>query len=198
MAENNKQVKRPKVKTFYSANKTCTLGSMDLSFNSKDGSVYLKMAPQKAYHDERKAKGEYDWPNAVNVKLDTGEVGALIRALRTDGEFTFIHDFEGNKTSGSCKFYKNEKGGRTYYGFGFSVKKGDREVKVPIGLGDGELIMEYLRFALDHIFSADYAVDKKYWEDRAKNNKPEVSTTVPEVDSPDAGVPEVAVDDSPF
>ena len=161
----NKQVKRPKVKTFYAANQALQMGAMDLSVNSKDGSVFMKFAPQKAYHADRRAKGEYDWGNAVNVKLDVGEIGGFIRALRSDGEFLFIHDFEGNKTTGGVKFYTTQNGNK---GFGFSVKKGDKTIKVPVPVGDGELILEYFRFALDHIFSADYALDKKYWEDRAK------------------------------
>ncbi len=160
MAENNnKQNKRPKVKTFYSASPKVDMGALDMSFNSKDGSVYWRLAPQSGYNDSQRAKGVYDWKSAVNVKLDVGEVGAILRAIRTDSEFKFFHDFGGNKVSGSLKYWQTEKS----RGFGVNVTKGDKPIRVSLSLGDAELMAEYLRFALDHIFSADYAADKKYW-----------------------------------
>jgi hypothetical protein len=178
MADNNK-VKRPKIRTFYAASKGAPLGALDISFNSKDGAVYFKFAPQTAYHADRRAKGEYGWRDSINIKLDVGEVGAIIRSLRIDGEYTFVHDFEGNKTTGGVKFYTSKNGS---HGFGFYAKKGDREIKVPVQVGDGELILEYLRFCLDHIFSADYALEKAYWKSVAERNangggkQPEVDT----------------------
>lgn len=201
MAENKSNVeKRPKIKTFYAANESLTVGALDISLDSKKGAVYLKFAPQIAYHDDRQAKGEYGWKESINVKLDVGEVGGIIRAIRTDNEFAFIHNFKGVKTFGSVKYYTAKDGTK---GFGFSCKQGERVVKVPVPVGDAEFISEYLRFALDHIMSADYAADKKMFEAMAKK-KQEVSTATPEPDAPmdDPEVPveeqEPVIEDNPF
>lgn len=199
MAENNNTEKRKKIRNFYSASQKLDMGAAEWSFNSKDASVYLKMAPQIAYHADRRAKGEYNWKEAVVIKLDTNEVGGIIRALRTDGEFSFIHDFEGNKTTGSVKYFTTAKGTK---GFGLSIKRGDKEVKCPIPVGGGEFLLEYLRFALDHIFSADYAADKKFFEAlAAKKEKTAEKSPEPEPETSgavDDSVEPPQVEDDPF
>ena len=60
---------------------------------------------------------------------------------------------------------------------GFSVNKTEKETqkktafKVALSKGDAVVVKEYLRFALDHINSADYAEDKKRRADAAKERE---------------------------
>lgn len=169
------------MKNFFSANKSSTGAGVFFSFNSKDGSIYLKLIKQTGWNPSTN-KGVFKGGKFINVKMDANEAGGLIRAIRTDGAFNAFHSFEGEngKESTTIKFnyYETQgsEGRAGRQGFGLAVKRGDDEFKVAFTLASAESLSEYLRFALDRIHQADYAKDKEEFkqgqERKAKQQKP--------------------------
>jgi hypothetical protein len=150
---------------FFSPNQKITGGALFATFNSKDGSVYLKLLKQIAMNPDK--KGNFDGKNPLNIKLGQDEVADLIRAVRVQGESKFFHQFKEAKTSGSFKFYtipaKDNFPAKS--GFGLSVTKteGDNktEIKVGFNAGSAERFSLFLQHALTHIFDAEYSQDLK-------------------------------------
>ena len=159
---------------FYGANKATTGGMLDVSFNSKDASIYFRAAKQVNNNPDKR---NYDYETAVSFKFTPDEAAQIVKTIRTDGKWKFYHTFDakdGTKivTSGSLNWYeipaKNE-GQDPSTGFGFTGTKGDFTCKVALSSGGAERLAEYLQFALEHIFSSDYSEDKaKALERQAK------------------------------
>jgi hypothetical protein len=146
---------------YYSPNSKITGGALFASFNSKDGSVYLKCLKQVANNPSK--VGNFDGKNPLNIKLSQDEAADIVRAVRTNGESKFFHKFKEVQTSGSFKFYtipaKDTFPARS--GFGLSVKRNDLEIKVGFSLGSAERFSLFLQNALTHIFDAEYSQDLK-------------------------------------
>lgn len=161
---------------FFAPNKKLTGGSLFVSFNSKDAAIYFRLAKQLDFN--LKGGSKFDHENGFSIKMSVDEGAAIIRAVRRNSSTSFYHQFEENVTSGSFKYWKIEpktEKDTLAEGFGLTVKKGDSEVKIGFSLGGAERLAQYLEFALNHIFSADYAEDKKRNEEynKKKNEKTE-------------------------
>jgi len=155
----------------FSPNNKVTGGAAFFSFNSKDGSVFVKLIRQIANNANK--QGNFDGNNPINVKLTEDEVGDIIRAVRVNGRSSFYHTFGEDKTTGSFSHWDmvvKGKDGKDVKkeGFGLTVNKNGTEIKVGFSLGAAERLSEFLKFALTHIFSADYAADKKKSEEYLK------------------------------
>jgi hypothetical protein len=169
---------------FFSPNAKISGGAAFFSFNSKDGSVYIKLLKQIANNPNK--KGNFDGANPVNIKLSQDEAADFVRAVRTSGESKFFHKFEANTTSGSLKFYtipaKDNFPARS--GFGLSVKKSadgkETEIKVGFTLGSAERLSIFLTNALTHIMDAEYSQDIKDAKEYAEKKKNAASVSVPD------------------
>lgn len=155
---------------FFSPNKSITGGCAFFSFNSKDGSVFAKLLKQVANNPDK--KGNFDGKNALNIKLTEDEAAGFIRAVRTCGNCSFFHKSEKGDTQITFNHYviqpKTEQE-RERQGFGLKVKRGNQEIKVGFTMDAAERLSEYMKFALTHIFSADYSADlKAHKENMAK------------------------------
>jgi hypothetical protein len=148
-----------------------------VSFNSKDGAMYFKLIKQTNY-DIKTKKGTFRGGAITNVKFSEDETGGFIEAIRNRGKFTFYHQFESQSpTSGQFNYYERDDGrGGRRGGFGLTLKKDNIEYKVGFSVGGAERLMEYLKFALNHINSATYSKDKKEAEAWAKQNGQQPST----------------------
>ncbi len=156
---------------FYSPNANNTGAALFASFNSKEGVCYWKFLQQTGW-DTGTKKGSFKDGKYINFKLSQDEVGAVIEAIRNKGQTSFYHQFDGAVTTGSFNYYSIEPkvaGGKAKVGFGLKVKKDNMELKVGFTLGSAERFMEFLRFSLDHIFSAEYSAEKKRNEEYLKN-----------------------------
>lgn len=143
---------------FFAPNKSLTGGAVIVSFNSKEAEVWLKLAKQVNNNPDKK---NFDFTKAVNVKLSADEAAGIVRAIRTGGEFKLYHNFQGNVTSGNYSFYSIDQEGKApRTGFGLKISKDGVEYKVGFTEDSAERLKMYLEFALDHIFTADYAEDK--------------------------------------
>ncbi len=176
---------------FFAPNKNLTGGAVIVTFNSKDANVYLKLAKQVNNNPDKK---NFDFTKAVNVKLSADEAAGIVRAIRTGGEFKFYHSFQDVVTSGSYSFYSIDQEGKApRTGFGLKVSKDGTEYKVGFTEDTAERLKLYLEFALDHIFSADYAEDKaKAAEYLAKKEGGQATTAKPTQKQPSPAKKKVA------
>lgn len=166
---------------FFSPNSKISGGASFFSFNSKDGSIYIKLLKQIANNPDK--KGNFDGVNPINIKLGQDEASDLVRAIRINGESKFYHSFGESKTSGSFKFYtipaKDSFPAKS--GYGLSVKKTqdgrEQEIKCGFTLASAERLSLWLQNALTHIFDAEYSQDikdaKEYQEKKLSAPKSE-------------------------
>ena len=155
---------------FFSPNKSVTGGCAFFSFNSKDGSVFVKLLKQVANNIDK--KGNFDGKNALNIKLTEDEAAGFIRAVRTCGRCSFFHKSEKGDTQITFNHYvikPKTPEEKERQGYGLTVKRGAQEIKVGFTMDAAERLSEYMKFALTHIFSADYSADlKAHKENMAK------------------------------
>ncbi len=163
--------------SFYSPNQKISGGASFFSFNSKDGCVYIKLLKQIANNPDK--KGNFDGANPINIKLGQDEVADIIRAVRTNSESKFYHQFKDTVTSGSFKHYTIPNTTPPKSGFGLSVKKKtqdgqETEIKCGFTLAAAERLSLYLNNALIHIFDAEYSQDLKDAKEYQEKKKKEV------------------------
>ena len=151
---------------FYSPRAKGDGGALFVSFNSKEETATFSFIAQTGWDTEKK-QGSFKGGTKINVIFNRDELGGMISALETRGEFPFYHTFEGVSCSGSLKFY--EAGDKR--GFGVIINKGESKVKVGLTLASAQTLRQYLIFILHHIFSAIYARDKKEAEARKAAEK---------------------------
>jgi hypothetical protein len=152
---------------YFAPNTRVTGGALFVSFSSKDGAVFFKLLKQIANNPSK--KGNFDGQHPINLKLSEDEAAGIIRAVRTRNNANFYHKFKDTNTAIHFTHYKIEpkqEGDKAREGFGLTVKQTvgsnpENVVKVGFSLDSAERLLEYLRFALNHIFSADYSLDKK-------------------------------------
>lgn len=156
--------------TYFSANKSLKGGALFVSWNSKEGNIYHKLFSQVANDQNDKSKN-FDWKNAIFVKLSQDEAADVVRAIRTNGESKFYHTFENQVCTGTLKYYEidGEKGKRK--GFLMAVKKEEREIKVGFSLGAAERLSLLHQHALSHIFDSEYSVEIQKNKEYAKKKE---------------------------
>ncbi len=139
-----------------------------------DNDLMLSLFLQVA--DNPSKKGNFDMQNPVNVKLTEDELGDFIRAINTNGEAKFYHTFESNVTTGGFRYYEVGDGDQKRRGFGLSVTKGEKTVKVGLSLGAAERFGEYLKFCLNKAFESSYQEDLVRETEYQKNRASKVQT----------------------
>ncbi len=164
---------------FYSANKTNTGAMSSWSFNSKDQSVWVRLIKQTGSNQSASGgtNGTYKGGAAINVKFNVDEVGGIIRSARVLEPVSFFHQNPNNKTTIRFSPFEVKGQNGTSVRYGLSFKQGDLEFKIGLSVGQAETLAQYLEFSLGHIFSADYAADKKraLEAQSKKTNAPEPS-----------------------
>lgn len=137
------------------------------SVNSKDESIWCKLIAQTGTDS---ANGSFKGGAAINLKFNYAEVGDLIRAVQNVVKVSFFHKAGDTQTSITFSPYTiaavGDKPERT--GFGLNVKQGNLEYKLGVSNGSAYALVEYLKFALGHCFSANYSADKKAYEEAQK------------------------------
>lgn len=204
--------------TFFSGNKSANNGGiLTINFNSKDPALFLRVTKQTGW-DAKINKPTFSGGETVTFKLTPDEAGDMIHAVNGHDETQFYHTFNNEVSTGKFHYYEldNTKNpGKKIRGFGMTLKKGAFETKIGFSLGGAERLSQYLQFALNHIFTAAYAKDKKerelYMEKVAAEkagpqtqgkklatvvNKPVVKQEVPpDVDPiPDPSTPELVTE----
>src|SRR6266498_224495 len=166
---------------YYSPNSKNSGSALFVSFQSKEPAIFFKLLKQVGW-DTKSGTASFKDGAFVNIKFSPDEAADFIRAVRVNGESKFYHQFNNNSTFGSFRYYyvapepENNIPAKT--GFGLTVKSGETEFKLGLTLGGGERLMEYLKFALQRINEADYAADKKNYEERKAAKKTQEKTSV--------------------
>lgn len=164
---------------YFSPNKSVTGGALFVTSNSKDESIYFRILKQVANNPNK--VGNFDGANPINIKLGQDEAADIIRAVRTNGEAKFYHQFKETVTSGSFKFYtipaKDNFPAKS--GFGLSIKRTqdgkETDAKVGFTVGSAERLSLYLQNALVRIFDCQHAQDMKEAKEYQEKKKAQVS-----------------------
>lgn len=163
--------------TFFSPNSRNQGGALFASFNSKEEAGFFQVIQQNGWNEQTK-KGIFKDGKRLNVKLSLDELAGILYAIENKTEFKFYHSFGESVTTGS--FVHWSKDGRS--GFGLSVKKGEDIFRVSFAYESATKLREYLKFALEHIFSAIYSSDKKDAEEFAKKKQERQAAAQPETE----------------
>ena len=149
---------------FFAPTTKITGGALFVSFNSKEGSVYFKFLKQIANNPDKKKNFD---STALHFKLTQDEAADTIQCVRNKDKTSFYHSFGEEKTTGKFGYYEIAQDGKDpRRGFSLSIKRNETEIRIGFTLGGAERLAQFLEFALDHIFSADYAADKKAFQER--------------------------------
>lgn len=169
---------------FYKPNTANTGTACGVSFNSKDGAIYISFIKQTK-PKTNDSPGSFKGGKQLVTKFSVGETGALIDTIEKGRPFDGYHAIPGStqNTKISFKPYFVGEDKKTLKGIGLSVIKSDKEdstfkenYSVGFSLGEAVALREYLRFALGHIYAAIYSKDKKAYEDsqnREEREKPQ-------------------------
>lgn len=156
---------------FYKPNKSVKGSAASFSLNSKKGSVFVQIIKQTGY-DEAKRLGSFKDGKQVSIQLNQIEIGAIIDVLEHQTEFKTVHKTE--KFTTGINFTPYIKDGKQL-GYGLSVNRSEGENKdswlIGFNFHEAVVVREWLKFALEHIFTADYSADKKKAEEYLKKNE---------------------------
>lgn len=156
---------------FYKPNPRMTGSACSFSVTStgKSQGIYVEIIKQKGWDDSSKTGSfESDKEKKVNLKFTPTEVAEMMMICqRQKGSAKFFHN-TGTITS-SITFAAWEKDG-VIKGIALSASKGDKKVSVPFTFAEAFLLSKWFDFALDRIFTGDYAAEKKLFEKLQSTN----------------------------
>lgn len=172
----------------YKPNKNNKGHAIGLEFNSKDQNLFLSVIKQNGFNPN--GKGKFNGGKQVKVALGAHEIGGILSvindlkqpALKTD-KATLIpvrreqsYHHESEKQSCKIKFAPYiAQDGFTVVGLSISVNQTDKKTTENTSYSfwaapdEFTLVEEYLKFTLDHFFSADYSAKKKARDEKFKN-----------------------------
>lgn len=157
----------------YKSNKSVKGCAAGFSFNSKDGAMFVSLVKQTGY-DEARHIGSFKDGAKINIKLGLSELGAMLDCFDSNREFSTVHATESYNTGIKLAPYITDKdGSKVQRGFGLFINKSSKgenankeSFLLTINFGEAKLISEYIKFVLDHCFSAIYSADQKEYKER--------------------------------
>lgn len=135
-----------------------------------DGSIFINAVQQFSW-DENKKTGSFS-ENAKNkdksiaIKLNAVEAGGIINAIERMADWKAYHSYEDNTTQiqltvwEKTDFKTKEPTGEKAFGLSLLRNSTDK-FKLPIELGEAQLIKQFLIWCLNEIFFADLNAQKK-------------------------------------
>lgn len=172
--------------------------SFQLGINNKtqEPVLYTKAIKQHSW-DKNKRQGYFQKnigipDKNITIKFNEFEVGSLIYAISTRGEYSTFHSFNDDKTSikltpwdkPSKKSIKNSETGEweevptTVKAYSFSfTRNGNQNFSIGVEPGEAVAINEFLKFCLQEIFSE--RTSKQLAEIRSKAESPQSLTRPP-------------------
>ena len=176
----------------YKANKSNKGAACSFGFNSKDGALFTQIVKQVSY-DESRHIGSFSGGEKIVIKSGITEIGAFLDVLQRNVEYSTVHTTKDGTTQIWFAPYVVEADGvKTQKGYGLRVARKSSDGKeskflMPFNFGEAAALKVYLDFVLRHIFSADYAEEKKNYKEKLKVKDAKVTTPVEssEASSPD-------------
>lgn len=188
-------------RTYYKATPSNTGAALDVSFNSKatntkgrpDPKFFLTVTKQNGW-DAQSRNGEgngiFKDGEKTSYAFNLVEISDLVNTLErripmenVDGKMTngdnfhFFHtSAKGSSNGRACFWEKIPKTSNEKYkcGYGFTFFKDKKEFKVSLSFAEGLELVNWLRFGLEHCYSAIYADDKKRaeeYQDKMQNDR---------------------------
>lgn len=117
-------------------------------------SLYLSAIQQHSWNEKTKngsfSENAKNPDKTLNTKLNENEIGAILYALRVQGEWSSFHTFGENKTSLKLGTYDKKDGG---FAFSFGItRNGNQKFGVGIEVGEAETLSEFLKLCLVEMF----------------------------------------------
>lgn len=165
-------------KVLYKANKSNSGALFDLTFNSKEGALFVKAIKQAGWDDKNKtgsfkdnAGSESRGTGNITVKMDVGEISAIAYAIENQRSVDFYpynKGFYHNSDNGSTQisFTFNENKGA----FFFSLKKDDNKFAVGLSLAEAYNIKLLIERFLVQVAQEEYEKEQERLEKFSKNN----------------------------
>jgi len=170
--------------TFYKPNNALSGNAISFSINSKTGKLYVNLVKQSGPQMFKGGK-------QFSISFNSTELGGLLNLIERNAPFKAYHKSDKGEVSiNAAPYVKKDteikdgitlsvvpKGSETKFGFWFNAN-------------EARLFRSYIEFVLEHIFSAEYAEQKKQAKDRlarkeAQQKDPEDFGEVGEI-APDA------------
>jgi hypothetical protein len=152
---------------FYKANSKSSGSacSFSLTTTGKGQGIYVQIVKQTSWNESTKT-GSFDknQDNKIHVKFSLAEVAAMMEVCqRRKGKKSFVHKTDAGTSSISFGVYPDEGEAR---GLSLGVFKNDKRASIPLSFDEGLALLEWFRFAIHRIFAADYAAEKKLFENK--------------------------------
>ena len=142
----------------YKPNAKNTGSAFNFSIDTRgDKPIFYVNAIQQFSWNEQTKNGSFSGnrenpEKTIAVKLNEIEIGGLIHAIRTYGEWKAFHSFEENKTQISWTRYKKKDGSDA---FSFSISRnGNQKFGMGVELSEAETIRVFLESCLNKMFEA--------------------------------------------
>lgn len=163
---------------FYKPTQKVTGSACSFSFNSKDECLYIQLVKQVGY-DPAKRLGSFNGGEKVNLKFSMTEIGGMIDALERNVPFSAFHSSEARTGINFDPYI--DKVSNLQKGFSLRINQtsGDNKISFALGFTFPEMVQirEYLKFVLEHCFSANYSADKKAYLDKVKKKEESAKAT---------------------
>lgn len=182
---------------FYKPTPKCTGAACNWSVKAKAGSledikengVYLEMVKQVSWDDTAK-QGAFKDGQKIWIKLKPEEIGEIMFAFskgkpawkQQDGSSRQIHKSpKGTTIIGFGPYFNKQTNELRGFSFSASKKEDGETISIAIGYTFGEMmaLLEWFRFALEKIYSADYSFSKKLGESYSKSKNEQEDKPAP-------------------
>jgi hypothetical protein len=160
----------------YKPNKGNTGFCAHFTFNSKGDKkgVFVEIVKQNGWDASARGgqgNGIFKGGKKTTVKFSLAEVGEFIRALETntDAAKAFHTPKAGSATITFARFKgkvqnkdtKKWEEGQNYTGWSLGISRTDDRYAISMTFGEGVMLREWLKFALEHVYSGIYSDDLK-------------------------------------
>ncbi len=171
--------------SFFKANKSNRGCAGSFSFNSKDGALFTQLIQQVSY-DEARHIGSFSGGAKIVIKSGITEIGAFLDVLQRNVEYSTVHTTKDSTVQiWFAPYFVGEGENKVQKGYGLRVSKKTKDgvetkLLLPFNFGEAATLKVYFDFVLRHIFSAEYAEEKKQFKER-QESKPKI-TAAPKVE----------------
>lgn len=129
----------------------------------QEGCVFLSIVKQTGW-DAATQKGSFKGGEQLNIKLTATEIASIISLFERGNDFSTVHrSSSGNVSISFAKWIDKASGEHRGFGF-FATKEFEGQknsFSIGFRLGEDVQLREFLKFSLEHIFTASYSEDKR-------------------------------------
>lgn len=157
---------------FFKPTKSKTGSLISLTFNSKNSAAYIQIVKQVGDMRNKPFAGA-GANQKTSIQLSLTELGAFLNVIEKKTKFNTVHKSEsGSRIINFDPYYiDSEDGKKVLKGYSLSTILGANSFKSSFNLNEARIFQEWIKFVLDHCFSAIYSEDKKRALEYKKNKE---------------------------